>query len=85
MNTSYNELFTSGYYDWKDEIVATCQELKPVWDAVQDAKMISHEELAENVYCTGYDNGVKIYVNYNNKAVTVDGMELAAMSWEVSR
>lgn len=85
VNTSYNELFTSGYYDWKDEIVATCQELKPVWDAVQDAKMISHEELAENVYCTGYDNGVKIYVNYNNKAVTVDGMELAAMSWEVSR
>ncbi len=85
VNTSYNELFTSGYYDWKDEIVATCQELKPTWDATQDAKMISHEELAENVYCTGYDNGVKIYVNYNNKAVTVDGMELAAMSWEVSR
>ncbi len=85
VNTNYNELFTSSYKDWKDEIVATCQELKSAWDAIQDAKMVSHEEMAENVYCTGYDNGVKIYVNYNNKAVKVDGMELGAMSWEVSR
>ncbi len=85
VNTEYNELFTSSYKDWKDEIVATYQELKPAWDAIQNAKMVSHEEMAEDVYCTGYDNGVKIYVNYNNRAVKVDGIELGAMSWEVSR
>lgn len=85
VNTEYNELFTSSYTDWKDDIVATCQELKPAWDAIQDAKMVSHEKVAENVFCTGYDNGVKIYVNYNQQAVAVGGMELEAMSWEVSR
>lgn len=85
VNTEYNELFTSSYQDWKGEVVATCQELKPVWDAIQDAKIVSHEEMAENVYCTGYDNGVKVYVNYNSQAVKIGGMELGAMSWEVSR
>jgi len=85
INTDYNELFTSAYSEWKDDIIATCAALKPAWDAVQGAKMASHEELAENVFCTGYDNGVKIYVNYNTEAVSVDGMELGAMGWEVSR
>lgn len=85
VNTSYNELFTSRYQDWKDELVATCQELKSVWDAVGDAKMVSHEELAEEVFCTGYDNGVKVYVNYNDEAVSVAGRKLGAMSWEVEQ
>ena len=85
VNTSYNELFTSRYWDWKDELVTTCQELKLVWDAVGDAKMVSHEELADEVFCTGYDNGVKVYVNYNDEAVSVAGRNLDAMSWEVER
>lgn len=85
VNTNYNELFTSRYWDWKDELVATCQELKAVWDAVGDAKMVSHEKLAEDVFCTGYDNGVKVYVNYNEEAVSVAGRKLDAMSWEVGR
>lgn len=85
VNTSYNELFTSRYQDWKEELVDTCQELKLVWDAVGDAKMVSHEELADEVFCTGYDNGVKVYVNYNDEAVSVAGRKLDAMSWEVER
>ncbi len=85
VNTSYNELFTSRYWDWKDEVIATCQELKKVWDAIGGAKMVSHEELAEGVFCTGYDNGVKVYVNYNDEAVSVAGRKLDAMSWEVGQ
>lgn len=85
VNTSYNELFTSRYQDWKEEIIVTCQELKSVWDVVGDAKMVSHEELADDVFCTGYDNGVKVYVNYNDEAVSVAGRKLGAMSWEVER
>lgn len=83
INTSYNELFTSSYADWKEEITATCVEMKSVWDAVRGAKMVSHEQLSEDVFCTGYDNGVKVYVNYNEQAVSVDGVKIAAMGWEV--
>ncbi len=85
INTSYNELFTSRYEDWKEEIVATCTDMKTAWDAMQGAKMVSHEQLAKDVFCTGYDNGVKIYVNYNEQAVSVDGVEIGAMGWEVRR
>ena len=85
VNTSYNELFTSRYWDWKDEVIATCQELKKVWDAIGGAKMVSHEEFGEGLICTGYDNGVKVYVNYNDEAVSVAGRKLDAMSWEVGQ
>lgn len=85
INTDYNELFTSTYADWRDDVLATCEELKPVWNATMGAKIISHEEVAENVFCTGYDNGVRVYVNYNEQAVSIEGVKLEALSWEVSR
>ena len=31
-----------------------------------------HDKVAENVTCTEYDNGVKIFVNYNDVAVSLE-------------
>lgn len=85
INTDYNELFTSRYEEWKDEIVSACGQMQAALGEVQNARIISHEQLKEDVFCTGYDNGVKIYVNYRDEAVTVDGITVGALDWEVSR
>ncbi len=83
INTDYNELFTSKYSDWKEELLETCRELWAVLGRVQDAKISSHEEIQEDVFVTEYDNGVRIYVNYKEETVTVDGTVIEGMSWEV--
>ena len=83
INTDYSELFSSAYSAWKDEIMETYTMLEDALSAVRNEEMISHEKVAEDVYRTGYANGVNIYVNYNDVAISVDGVELEAQSYKV--
>lgn len=43
--------------------------------------MDGHDELAPGVFRTTYSNGAKVYVNYNDKPSTVDGLEIPAQDW----
>ncbi len=43
--------------------------------SVQVAYIVDHQQVANKVYCTMYDNEVKIYVNYSDADVTTaDGV-----------
>lgn len=83
IRTDYNNLFSSAYSAWKDEIIETYTMLEDALKGVRGSEIVSHEAVAEEVYCTGYENGTKIYVNYNDAAVTVDGVEVGARSYKV--
>lgn len=41
---------------------------------LRSAKITQHYEVQQGVYCTEYNNSVKIYVNYTDKGVTVSGI-----------
>lgn len=41
---------------------------------LQAARMTSHSEIMTGVFCTEYDTGAKIYVNYTESDVTVSGI-----------
>lgn len=45
---------------------------------LQSARMTSHSEVRAGVYCTEYDTGAKIYVNYTTTDVTVSGITVPA-------
>lgn len=45
---------------------------------VQSARMTSHSEVRSGVFCTEYDTGAKIYVNYTDSDVTVSGITVPA-------
>lgn len=83
INTRYSELFSSAYSAWKDEIVETYTMLEDALGDVRNVEIVSHEEVAEDVYCTGYANGTNIYVNYNSSAVSVNGVDIDARSYKV--
>lgn len=83
INTRYSELFSSAYSAWKDEILETYTMLEDALKDVRNEEIISHEKVAEDVYCTGYANGTEIYVNYNSSAVTVNGVDIDARSYKV--
>lgn len=74
MYTEYNSLFSSKYLEWEERIVESYNKIQQALGNVINEEIVFHDELMEEVYCTGYSNGTKIYVNYNKEEVTVDGI-----------
>ena len=71
---------SSRYEDWKDRIAAMNKESaallakignQPIKNYVQDGDLT----------ITEFANGVKVYVNYSDAAMNVDGIEIPAMSF----
>ncbi len=83
IDTDYNELFTSQYSSWKDRVVEAYEAMSEALGDVRTQAITSHEEVASDVYCTTYENGTRIYVNYTSSAVTVDGVEVGSMDYSV--
>lgn len=81
--TNSNDIYTSKYSTYRDRIIEYSEQLKEVESKVNDANIISHNIGADGVVTVKYSNGVTIYVNYSDKAVTVDGNKIEAMSYKV--
>ncbi len=81
--TNSCDIYSAKYSVYKNEIIEYYTKLKEVNSAVQGACIEKHEKPQENVAVVTYDNGVKIYVNYNSYSVTIDGVTVDAMSYRV--
>ena len=57
------------------------ENMKKMFSDLRDQRIISHEEVMENVRCTIYSGGSEIYVNYNDKAVTINGITIDPMGF----
>lgn len=66
------------YENW----IASASEFYERADAalkdLQASRMTSHSEIMGGVFCTEYDTGAKIYVNYTESDVTVSGITVPA-------
>ncbi len=81
--TNSCDLYSAKYSVYKKDVVEYYTKLKEVNNAVQGACIENHEKPQENVAVVTYDNGVKIYVNYNSYAVSLDGVTVDGMSYRV--
>jgi hypothetical protein len=52
---------------------------------VEGAHIVDHKALATGVVRVTYNNGVKIYVNYNADAKTVDNVTVSGLDFLVER
>ena len=57
------------------------ENMKTMFSDLRDQRIVSHEEVKKNVMLTTYSGGSEIYVNYNNKAVSVGGITLDPMGF----
>ena len=55
--------------------------MKTMFSDLRDQRITAHEEVRENLMCTVYSSGTEIYVNYNDKAVTVGGITVDPMGF----
>lgn len=65
------------------KVMERYNNIKDVYSAVAESRFISHERLSEQVYCSRFDNGVQIIVNYNQESVTIDGKNIPAKGFVV--
>ncbi|MCM1118567.1 MAG: DUF5696 domain-containing protein [bacterium] len=80
--TNSADLYSTQYTTYRDTIMEYDADFRRVAALTGDAMIASHEKLAEGVSRVTYDNGVVIYVNYNQDAVTVDGVTVDGLSYK---
>lgn len=70
--------YAASYDRWKDQLPQAYTWLNELLEPVRCACMVGHSQLAEGVYRTDYDNGMRIYVNYTEQSVVADGVSVPA-------
>lgn len=80
----YPYFYGTVYSDIEDEIVDTYKELAPYYEKVDGAQMVSSTIISSGVHCSVFDNGVTVYVNYNDFAVTTPAGECGAENYIIT-
>ncbi len=83
IHTSYNQLFSSKFDDWKDEAIEVYKEFNDNLGDTVNKCIVGHEKVKEDVYKTIYENGITVYVNYSSKKQEVDGHNIQANDYLV--
>lgn len=85
-NTLYTQYFGSEYVSCKDEMYETYNRFNNELGHVFSQEMTDHEFLTNEVACTTYEDGTKVYVNYGyNDFTAVDGTVVPARDYSVTR
>ena len=77
----YNENMSACYEDWIDKATAFYQKAAQALNGVLSEQMTGYEQIGQNVFCTTYSNGTKIYVNYAQTAFEQDGISIPAQDF----
>lgn len=82
-DTPYATLFNADYSEWIDDAIQSYQAVSGVLKQVATARIVAHDILQTGVVRTTYENGIRVYVNYTDTAVTVDGVTIDAVNYQV--
>lgn len=83
--TLYTEYFAADYALWHDKILDIYNKYNEQLGHTFNQKMVNHEVLAEDVTCTTYEDGTKVYVNYREQDYTVKGVKIPARDYVVRK
>ena len=83
-DTPLENYFSLNFNDWEDKILNVYDKVNGALSNVKGQAITGHSVEAEGVYCTSYENGVDIYVNYNEEDyVTAEGITVPAGGYTV--
>lgn len=81
--SDYDSVFSSTYSQWVDRVVEVYNDMHENLQCVYGKQMTSHDILERNLIRVGYENGVVIYINYNNTDRTAEGVNVPANGYVV--
>lgn len=79
-DTPLENMFSVNFGDWEPRITEIYHFIAEALNAVEGRTITEHQMVASGVARVSYDGGIRIYVNYNDTAVTVDGVTVPAMA-----
>lgn len=82
-NTGLNRYYATTFDIWSGEAVTVYKEVNAALKYVSGACMTDHEIFDTGVRKVTYDNGVVIYINYDEEAQKADGLEIPAQSYRL--
>ena len=84
--TLYTEYYASDFATAHDRMMEIYNRYNSELGHVFNQQMVDHEKLSENLSCTVYEDGTKVYVNYSyTDAQTPDGVTVPARDYKVVR
>ncbi len=82
-DTSYTKYFGADYSAWHDRMVEIYSRYNAELGNIFSQRMAGHMQAADNVSCTVYEDGTKVYVNYGYEdVVTGDGTLVPARDYK---
>jgi len=82
-DSRYTNYYASNFHEQKDDAVDLYRKLKAEFGHIYNLFITDHKKLAEGVYMTEYEDGTRVYVNYNERAYTHKGAEIPAKGYIV--
>lgn len=79
--TELSNLYSSSYELWSNKAKQSYEDINAFNNAVKGNSIINHERIADDVYCTTYENGIKVYVNYNNSDFKSDDISIPNLGY----
>ncbi len=79
----FDEISHYYYEQTFNEAVAFVLRASDELGNLSKCRIVSHCEIEDNVFCTGFDNGAHVYVNYNNYSVLIG--DIAVLPYDYIR
>lgn len=83
IDSLYATFYSTVYSAIKDDIISNSEKLSEYYSKIGDAHISSSEIVASGVHCTVFDNGVTVYVNYNDSSVETQAGVIEALDYIV--
>ena len=82
-DTIYNGIYSSTFDMWKEDAVKYYKEYTDLYSKIYDKVIIGYSVLQDNVVKTTYENGISVYVNYNDIDITVEGITVEQRNFAI--
>lgn len=83
-DTELSGSYSSQYKSWKEKAIKSYKEIEDINIKLNGSNIKEHSRIANDVYCTVYENGIKIIVNYSSDEISADGITVKGKSYAVA-
>lgn len=83
VDTEYTAYVSTSWNRWKDQASEVMLKYRRDMAGLFNQKIIGHGDVADDVSCTQYEDGTKVYVNYTTADVEAEGITIPARSYLV--